>query len=164
MDATLSYIKPNGDECNPGPVAGSVWAFRILPKDGVPPYTFQWNAGTATFVVQPTSTTKRVQVNVPPPGQSTVLSVTVTDLEGNMVIRSFNLTGIYPGFAAKEEAICKLLQEIAHRFRPPLYINPGDPGPLGIDSRIYSSVYLHNIQQAINRLNRQITGLQNLKH
>jgi hypothetical protein len=157
LNAKLHYV--GSGRCDPGPVAGGTATFEIEVVAGMAPYTFQWSQSNTPITAGGGTTSSKVSVTVPPLGVSGTLSVTVTDVTGNQVTVSVTVTGLDPKFAGPQERLCEILSQM-DRFKRPLYINPGDPGPIEFWFNPYSESDLKTMQKTIQELDAIIAALR----
>lgn len=121
------------DGCDPGPVSSLTATFDATVTGGFAPLNYQWNV-TGADAIGPLGP-KPWQVNlkapfitikVPDANSIFHLSVTATDPFGNTVTAQGSYKALDSVMADFLESLCKLIHT-ALEFRPPVYIDPGDP-------------------------------------
>jgi hypothetical protein len=85
------------------------------------------------------------------------ITVTVTDAAGNTITKSTTATAMDPAQAGRLSSLCRLLESL-HEFRWPIYINPGDPGP--VSTPAYSPAALQRLHDLANGLVETVEGLR----
>jgi subtilase family serine protease len=141
--------------CDPGPIAGTLATFVASVTGGAAPFSYQW-ASDAPVASGGQPSSSLITVSVPTAGQTITLTVTIKDSAGNTVNKSVTVTAMDPSFAARLSAICQLLQKL-HEFRWPIYINPGDPGPVSDPERLSQ---LQRLQEIASNLAASIGELR----
>lgn len=153
--AVLHYVRSGN--CDPGPVAGGSATFAVSVTGGAAPFSYLWQTNLPlTNGGQEGSAF--VTVSVPPFGQTGAVTVTVTDAAGNTITTSTTISSRDPTLAPVEAALCKVVETLS-RFKRPLYVNPGDPGPIDINVDLYTSAELAQMQDLGSRLVASVGSL-----
>ena len=129
--------------------------FRAVPNGGLAPFNYTWGS-TVPVVAGGGNTSPTITVTAPATGQDFTLTVSITDAVGETSKGSGTFTAKDPTYAGMQFRLCTLLQNL-DRFRPPIYVNPGDPGP-----EWYTRLKLEELHELNQAMQASIEDLQNL--
>ena len=130
----LNALRPLGcqiifkkkDNCDPGPVAGTIAEFTAEVSGGVGPFVYYWEPVNAAKSSGGGLTDQKISLEIPPVATVFSLKLTVEDIAQISVTFSVNYVSLDPEIAAIEHALCEFVHW-GYQFKPPIYINPGDP-------------------------------------
>jgi subtilase family serine protease len=145
--------------CQPFPLAGEPATFIAKVSDGIPPFSYDWIISDANWLPGESHTLDHATVIAPPAGATIVATVNVRDSLGSTNTASLPAVSHDPAFAAKEASICQIISSL-DRFKPPIYVNPGDPGPIEKWEADYSLRDVVEIEKAAQRLTEEARKLQ----
>jgi hypothetical protein len=117
--------------CDPGPVDGSTATFVADTIGGIGKLSYQWTVTNAQVAKKKfpgpfVTKSKELTIIVPPAGTVFTLQVMVTDPYRASAMATSSFKALDPTFAGFLARLCQIIHQ-AEEFRPPIYVNPGDP-------------------------------------
>ena len=104
------------------------------------------------------------KVTVPPLGQSGVLSVIVTNANGDHLSASVIVKGADPAVAGRTIVFCNFWHDVMYRFRPPIWVDPGDPYKYRhTQSETFSQEQLKTMNETILHLQTNLKAVEQNK-
>jgi subtilase family serine protease len=157
LTARIHYV--GSGTCDPGPRAQSTATFALDVEGGTPPFTYRWYEQGKPVMSGGKNGPPEISLKIPLLGKSLTISATVTDQADASVRTAIKVSGLDPSVAEAEENLCKFVPQM-DRFKHPLYINPGDPGPLDFQFSPYSRSELDTLEKLLKEISVATKSLQ----